>query len=116
MSPLKFLLDEDVSHKTLDRLKKQGFTVESVKTLKLFGSKNSELLDYAISKGFILITHDRDFLFASRKDHLGIIVVMIHPATDIHAGKTLEHFLKRIDPSKIKGKVIRLERGFWSSQ
>jgi predicted nuclease of predicted toxin-antitoxin system len=116
LSPLKFLLDEDVSHKTLQRLKKQGFVVESVKTLRLFGSKNSELLDYATSKGFILITHDRDFLYPSRKDHLGIIVVMIHPATDAHAGKILEQFLKRIDPSKIMGKVIRLERGFWSTQ
>ncbi|WP_369335129.1 DUF5615 family PIN-like protein [Candidatus Borrarchaeum sp.] len=50
---LKFLLDEDVSHKTLQRLKKQGLIVESVKTLRLLGSKNSELLEYATSKGFI---------------------------------------------------------------
>ncbi|WP_287582845.1 hypothetical protein [Candidatus Borrarchaeum sp.] len=47
---------------------------------------------------------------------MGIIVVMIHPATDAHAGQILEQFLKRIDPSKIMGKVIRLERGFWSTQ
>ncbi len=116
LSPLKFLLDEDVSHKTLKRLRKRGFIVESVKTLGLLGAKNSDLLNYATSKEFILITHDRDFLYPSRKEHLGIIIVMIHPKTDDHAGKILEQFLQIIDPVKIMGKLIRLEEKHWSIQ
>lgn len=55
MSALKFLLDEDVSHQTLGRLRGQGFTVESLRTLGLSGAKNRNLLDFAISEGFIFI-------------------------------------------------------------
>jgi predicted nuclease of predicted toxin-antitoxin system len=116
LSVLKFLLDEDVSYKTLVRLRRQGFAVESVKTLGLLGAKNSDLLEYATSKGFILITHDRDFLFPPRKEHLGIIVVMIHPKTDAHAGKILEQFLQTIDLAKIMRKVVRLEEKYWNIQ
>ena len=116
MSVLKFLLDEDMSHQTLGRLRGQGFTVESVRTLGLSGAKNRDLVDFAISEGFILITHDRDFLYPPRKDHLGIIVVMIHPKTDAHAGKVLEQFLQTIDLAKIVGKIVRLEEKYWSIQ
>ena len=116
MPPLKFLLDEDVSNKTLRRLRKQNLTVESARTLGLLGIKNSTLLDYAISQGFILITHDQDFLSPSRNDHLGIIIVMIHPATDAHAGETLETFLLTIDPTNIIGKLVILKEKSWNIQ
>ena len=114
MSPLKFLLDENVSYKILKRLRRRGFIVESVSTLELTGARNSDLLDFATTKGFILITHDRDFLYTPQKNHRGIILVMIHPKTDVHAGKILELFLQTIDPKKIIGKLVKLEEKYWS--
>jgi predicted nuclease of predicted toxin-antitoxin system len=111
---LKFLLDEDVSNKTLRRLRKQKLTVESVRTLGLQGIKNSALLDYIISHGFILITHDQDFVFPSRSDHLGIILVMAHPATDAHAGVILENFLTTVDSAVIIGKLVFLKEDSWN--
>ena len=51
MSVLKFLLDEEMSHQTLDQLREQGFTVESVRILGLSGTKNRDLLILLPLKG-----------------------------------------------------------------
>jgi len=79
----------------------------------LLGMKNGDLLDIFKQNKWILITHDQDFLNPPKKDHLGIIVVRIHPATDSIAGIILEKYLKSIDQKDIEGKLVVLEKKSW---
>ena len=107
------LLDENVSEKTLKRLKSKGIQARSVKTEKLFGTKNGKLLSLCRANNWILVTHDRDFLDIGKKQHSGIILIRIHPATDEMAGPALERFLSTITGEGIQGKIIILERDGW---
>ena len=79
---MEFLLDENVSVKTLKRLKRKNLAVQSVRSENILGIKNGDILTLCKEKNWILITHDKDFLNPSLKDHYGIIVVNIHPAID----------------------------------
>ena len=110
MSQLTFLLDENISHKTLERLRRIGIKVESVKTQKLLGTSNGELLRLSDKKNWVLITHDRDFLYLTSKPEHGIIVVKIHPATDEIAGVILENFLNSTKPEIFRKNIIILEK------
>jgi len=110
MSNIKFLLDEDVSARTLKHLRGAGFQVESVDTLKIKGTRNSNLLEFALNKQYILISHDHDFINPNLPLHFGILVVMIHPATDEVAGVELENFLKAGNLEDLKNKVTILKK------
>jgi len=91
------------------RLRTAGFQVESVDTLGIKGSRNSELLQIAKDNEYLLITHDQDFLNPPFDDHYGIILVMIHPAKDEVAGAFLETYLRscRLETLKKKLTILR---------
>jgi len=110
---LDYLLDENISHKTFLRLTKARLNVKSVRTENLLGIKNSELIDLCRKEKMILVTHDKDFLSADIKDHFGIIVVSIHPATDDVAGSILMKFLQREEEIDIVNRTIILEENTW---
>jgi predicted nuclease of predicted toxin-antitoxin system len=110
MSNIRFLLDEDVSAKTLKRLRTAGFQVESVNTLKIKGTKNSNLLQFALINQYVLITHDHNFTNPNLASHFGILIVMIHPATDNVAGVELEKFLKAGHIEDLRNKVTILKK------
>ena len=80
LSNLEFLLDENVSVKTLKRLRMKNLTVRSVRSENILGIKNGSLLSLCKERKWILITHDKDFLNPLLKEHYGIILVNIHPA------------------------------------
>lgn len=113
MPNLKFLLDENVSNKTVRRLKKAGLSIESAQTHELFGKENGEILAYASKNHYCLLTFDRDFLDFSQEDHWGIIVCLIHPIKDEIAGPVIERFLKDLEFSQVKGQIIILEKDNW---
>ncbi|MFX1512846.1 MAG: DUF5615 family PIN-like protein [Promethearchaeota archaeon] len=113
MSRLIFLLDENVSHKTLERLKSIGLKVESARTQDILGASNGDLLSLSASKNWILITHDRDFLNLTANPEHGIIVVKIHPATDEIAGEILEKFLNSVNHEIFRNNINILEKEGW---
>lgn len=113
MSQLTFLLDENISHKTLGRLRRTGIKVESVKTLERLGASNGDLLKLSTGENWIFITHDTDFLNLTSKPNRGIVVVKIHPAIDEVAGEILEKFLNSTNPEIFKNNIIILEEKGW---
>ena len=113
MSQLTFLLDENISHKTLGRLRRIGINVESVKTQERLGASNGDLLELTSKKNWILITHDSDFQNLASKPEYGIIVVKIHPAIDEVAGEILEKFLGSVNHELFKSNIIILEEKGW---
>ena len=110
MPQLTFLLDENISHKTLARLRRTGLNVESLKTQKRLGIANGDLLKLVNKENWVLITHDSDFLNLRFKPENGIIIVKIHPAIDEISGRILEKFLKDVDSEIFRRKVIILEK------
>ena len=113
LSKLTYLLDENVSVKTYNRLKSIEIDVKSVKSEKLTGTKNGDILLYCSKRDWILITHDQDFLSPFENEFYGIIVVKIHLAIDSVAGVILEKFLSTIDENKLIGKIVILEKNTW---
>ena len=113
MSKLTYLLDENVSAKTYNRLKSIKIDIKSVRAEKLAGTKNGDILSYCTKRNWILITHDQDFLVSHINEFYGIIVVKIHPAIDSVAGVILEKFLSTIDENKLIGKIVILEKSTW---
>lgn len=113
MKNYSFLLDEDVSHRTLKRLRKLDFRVESVSTLKIKGKKNGPLIEFCKRYDYVLITHDKGFLNQKIANFPGIIVVRIHPVADIVTGPFLLQFLEDQDASIIPNAIIELEKRGW---
>ena len=113
MSKLNYLLDENVSHKTFNRLTQANINVKSVKTENLQGIKNSELIALCKKEKWILVSHDRDFLTPNIEDIYGIIVINIHPATDEVAGSSLMKFFKKEEEIEIVNRIIILEENTW---
>jgi predicted nuclease of predicted toxin-antitoxin system len=57
---MRFLVDENVSHAVIKRLRSDGFDVASVGET-LAGARDSDILKVSAAEGRILITEDRDF-------------------------------------------------------
>lgn len=110
---MEFLLDENVSVKTLKRLRSKNLVVRSVRSENILGIKNGNLLSLCKNKKWILITHDKDFLKPSIPDHYGIILVNIHPAIDSVAGEIIEKFLELVDDKIMLEKLVVLEKNSW---
>ena len=110
---MEFLLDENVSVKTLKRLRNKNLAVRSVRSENILGIKNGNLLNLCKNKKWILITHDKDFLSPSIVDHYGIVLVNIHPAIDTVAGETIEKFIELVEDKIILGKLVILEKNNW---
>jgi predicted nuclease of predicted toxin-antitoxin system len=79
-----FLVDESVTQKIREWLKKQGFDTINVSDTHLKGSRDLSIADYAAKNGFTIITLDTDFAqiyHNSPKGTLGVIVVRAKPST-----------------------------------
>lgn len=94
----------------LKRLRTAGFQIESVNTLKIKGTKNSNLLQFALKNQNILITHDHNYAYPNLTSHFGILIVMIHPATDDVAGTELERFLITGHIDDLRDKITILKK------
>ena len=73
---MKFIIDENAHHGLVPFLKELKHTAE----ISPKGLSNGQVLAVAISKNFILLTHDKDF--ASKQitvGHPGIILIRIRP-------------------------------------
>lgn len=69
-----FLLDEDTEASLANTLAAAGHDVERVVTADGLGdgAKDPEVLAYASRSNRIIVTHDDDYVSASRDDHRGV--------------------------------------------
>ena len=72
MSKLDYILDENVSKKTLKRLRKKNISILSVRSENLLSIQNGDLINLCKEKNWVSITHDKDFLTPSIKGFLWI--------------------------------------------
>ena len=79
---MKLYLDEDISPKVADILRKSGMDVLSAHETGMLGASDVEQLSYAAAEGRALVTRNRDdFItltvqfFEALKQHKGLIIV-----------------------------------------
>ncbi len=99
LKPTLFFLDENVSRRLFNALKKKGLDVVSVKSLKMLGAVNGAVFSEAMNQKRVFITCDSDFLNNKSKEHHGVLVLKIVPRRDSIVIPIVEKFL---DSQEIK--------------
>lgn len=112
---MRFLADENVSRRVIERLRASGHDVVAVAETKA-GAPDKDILEAADADGRILITEDRDFgelVIRQRLGVCGLILLELDPLSNsteadlvvqvvsIHADK-LEGNLLVIEPGRIR--------------
>ena len=108
MSPLSFLLDENVSSRLAALLREYGHTVSTVQQLGKRGIQNSELRELARIRKLVLITYDREFLSLVPYPDEQIIVITVHPNVDRKVLPVFKRFLESFDFIHLPGALIRV--------
>ena len=102
----KFLIDENISPKTLQFLTELGFDVT---TLKSRGVTDEEVVAQAIEQERIVITLDLDFgeiFHFHKRGKVGIIVLRVAPPTIENVNTTLKRLLSSLEIEKHKKSLI----------
>ena len=110
-----FFCDENITHQLEETIKKYGFQVSSIRSKKLFGMKNSDLITFLNAKNFTLITFDKDFLNSKLIVKQGIIIFDVQPNRDEFVLPIMERFLKMLEKEEIdfSNKKIVLNEDFF---
>ena len=80
---VRFYLDENVQVTIADQLRRRGITVITVRDLDLLGDTDANHLARATRMGYVLCTHDSDYvdLATSGVKHAGIVFGQQHKHT-----------------------------------
>lgn len=87
---IEIYLDEDVNVLIANLIRSRGFTVKTTQESGNLGKTDVEQFEFAKSRKFVLLTHNRvDFEaiaeehFESNKTHYGLIIAARHPPQEI---------------------------------
>ena len=74
---ITFYMDEHVPRVVTDGLRRRGVGVLTAQEANMMGASDSEHLEIAAKKGYVVFTHDADFLrlHAAGASHSGIVYV-----------------------------------------
>ena len=73
---MKFLADENIPKDLVRALRGSGYNIKDVKEEKLFGIPDEKVLEIGKNEERIVLTLDKDFLYASQRSlHKGVIVL-----------------------------------------
>lgn len=74
LDPLRFFLDEHVHPGIAEGLRRRGIEAVTCQEVEMRGQTDSEILEFCQAQGYVLVTHDDDFLVihASGGEHGGI--------------------------------------------
>lgn len=80
---IRFYLDENVQTVIAEQLKRRGIEVVTVRELGLLGDEDINHLERAAQMGYVLCTHDSDYvdLAADGREHAGIVFGQQHKHT-----------------------------------
>lgn len=79
---MKIYLDEDISPRVAERLRKKGMDAVSAHEVNMIGASDEEQLIKAVSEGRVMVTRNRnDFIaltvrfFQDLKPHCGLLII-----------------------------------------
>ena len=106
---MKLLLDENLSPRHANTLRKLGHDTASLVVSGLSGADDSVVRAFAIKGDRILVTLDADFANVSRyppANSPGVIRLRIHPATEGAIDALLRSAIPRLVGLSLKGKLV----------
>jgi len=75
--PVCFYLDEHIPSAVAEGLRNRGVEVVMLSEAEMLGARDEEHLDFARRKGYVVVSHDDDFLrlVAEGHSHSGLVYV-----------------------------------------
>ena len=107
----KFLIDQNISLKTVLFLKQLGFDVKILGGLGLKGKSDEEIVAAAKIEDRAIITFGKDFgeiYYFSEKGKITVIVLYLDNQIPENVSGVLEKFLRNVDWVAIRNKLIIL--------
>lgn len=113
MTTLRFYLDENVDPEVAEQLTQKGIEAVSTRSLGKLGDSDVNHLQRATEMGFVLCTHDADFLRMNAQgvEHSGIIF-------SNHDGSTIGGWVRELEKiqSEITAEEMKAQVKFISAQ
>ena len=109
---MRFLADENVARTVLERLRAEGFEVNSISETRP-GSPDQEVLQAAYAEGRILITEDRDFgelIIRQRLRVHGIVLLELDRLSNAGEADVVVEFVSN-HASMLVGNLVVIEPG-----
>lgn len=101
---IRFYLDENVPIVIAEQLKRKGIEVVTVRDIGRLGDSDENHLQRATEMGYVLCTHDQDFLRMANEgiEHAGIVfgIQDLHGVGDWVRGLELIHAVLSADDMK----------------
>ncbi|WP_135824943.1 DUF5615 family PIN-like protein [Halorussus ruber] len=108
---MRILADEHIPNRYVTALQSEGFEVVRSKDALYEGAPDSEVLDYAGERNFVVLSEDRDFggVETRDEDHAGVIACDIRAKTGdvVTAIRTIDEYA-----DDLSGSVVRVP-GKW---
>ncbi len=101
---LSFLVDQNLSSKTVDFIRKLGHEAKRVDEVGLQGAPDRQIADFAKVNNLIILTLDKDFgqiYFLYGKTH-GVILVRPHKPTVENVNALLKSLLDNVEHAKLR--------------
>lgn len=110
---MNFLLDENIPPSFSGILHEAGFSSVHVRDLKLLGSQDEIIFNYAAEKDMAIITHDLDFGRIHAywgKNKPPVILFRIEPLTINAMAEILIKYLKDFETDLLKGAIVVIDQ------
>ncbi len=111
LQKIRIYTDENVSNAIAEGLRRRGIDAQSCQEMRNHGLTDIEQLDYAYKNGFVIFTHDDDFLTLDAKyrslgkKHRGIIYAHQREYDIGECIKRLELIVEILTPEEINNNV-----------
>jgi len=103
-----FLADQNISPKTVEFLRKLGYSAIRVSELGLEKAQDEEVAQYARTNGLVIVTFDADFgqiYYFSGKSGGTIILRPAEPTVE-NTNKLLEQLLTKVEPRRLQRSLV----------
>lgn len=111
---MDFIADENIAKSVIGALRKEGFSVLSIRE-SFLGSPDEQIVKLAKKHKAIIITHDTDFGFLTHYPlvsvHPGIILIRLRSNNPKNVVENLMPFLKNTKLAKLRGRVTVVREG-----
>ncbi|NQU82356.1 MAG: DUF5615 family PIN-like protein [Parcubacteria group bacterium] len=111
---MKFLTDENIAPRVVTALRGEGFDVLTVSEAKFSSAPDEKVLTLAVKQKRVILTHDKDFgslLHQLQPPPCGVILLRLRNQSSRNVVKHLIPFLKKIQPEKVKNKLVVFQEG-----
>lgn len=90
---MQFLTDENIPASLVNAIRAKGYSVKDIKEEKLFGAKDSVIMDLSKEEKRVIVTLDKDFATYPLKNHYGVLLLRYNNKSAYNLVELFCHFL-----------------------